>query len=846
MMDTTEATAGPETPSLEGLNNAETAFDLLQSLAEEESPDEATTNAVERLALDADDEALRAAALQTLAAPGFQIKRRKKHPLSSSQRELLLGHISQWQRDSLLSDAQTAVLQARYPNPRLLRRQASKQPAKAAEKPASLSEILLGETAVKIALYMGAFFVLSAAFIFAAAVESLRLPILLVMTTLVLGVSLGLKRRLPQASFAFAVLGTLLVPLDAAVLADLLSLKGNFSDAYWMFAALGMTALWAAALWLFRSRFFSILALFAANAAGFYFGRLLPFTGFDLVFAALPTLAALQAARILRNWQGDKLFRPFFIMAQVQEIAWLSAGLLIWLGTSMQHHTPAAQWVAPGLLFLLGAAFYASSHAVQRFFAFPWAAAFVLWPVPLFLLQTFSPSDMLRSLLLLAWGTLLAIAGEVAFNFKAKNYWRNFSWPLLSVSLPALWGAALLQADQRPGLASLIFGWAAIVYALFSWLKARWPVWTVTLLSALGAYTMLLLTDWVDALNIPQMWVWFLPAIFLLSVELGLRLRRISKQWRLPLLVLGVLTLLFAVIWAMGDPIFEDHYVWQASLFFVIWASYGLGYAALSRRPWIAYLATGSLMLSVVFAALALDLSNYLLPTTFLAVVYVVAGWGLSFITPKLANWTTVFRWSGLLYGTLWALTAPLQGGVSSVIAPALIAGCWTAEALRRKNVWLGFPTNGLYLLAYFMALITLNIDQPQFYSIGAAMLGFLMHYLLRKAEQPVAALLTGIVAQLILFSTTYIQTLLNEQFIYFLALFLQAVIVLAYGVVARLKSFIIIPILFAVLSVVTLAFSLFSGIPAMLLVGCVGTLLLTAGVAALALRERKQVTNDE
>ncbi len=838
-MDTPETTTGPETPSLEGLNNAETAFELLQSLAENESPDEATMRAVERLALETDDEALRAAALQTLAAPGFLMQYRQKHRLSASQRDLLSRHIAQWQRDGLLSNAQAAVLQARYPNPRLLRRQAGKRPAKAAEKPASLSEILLGETAVKVALYMGAFFVLSAAFIFAAVIESLRLPVLLVVTVLALGVSLGLKRRLPQAGFVFAVLGTLLIPLDAAVLADLLSLKGNISNVYWMFAALGMTALWIAALWLFRSRFFSILALFAANAAGFYFGRLIPFTGFDLLFTAAPTLAALQAARILRKWQGDKFFRPFFVAAQAQEIVWLGAGMLVWLGASMQNQTSASQWVSLGLLFLLGAAFYAGSHAVQRFFAFPWAASFALWPVPLFLLQTFSPAGiMTHSLLLLVWGTALAIAGEVARHLKVKSYGRDFSWPLLSVSLPALWGAALLQADKRPGLASVVFGWTAIVYALFSWLKARWPVWTATLLSALGAYGMLFLTDWVDALNIPQMWVWFFPAIILLSVELGLRLRRANKQWRYPLLALGVLTLLWALIWAIGDPVFEDRYAWQSSFFFVIWAGYGLGYAALSRRPWMVYLATGSFMLSVFMVMVALDQSFWLLPLISPAVLYVVIGWALKF-TPAPKPWGQAFRWSGLLYGTLLALLAPAQGGVSGVIAPTLMAGCWTVEALHRKNVWLGFPTNGLYLLAYFMALITLDVDQPQFYSIGAALLGFLMHYLLRRAEQPTAALLTGIVAQLILFSTTYIQTLLNEQFIYFLALFLQAVIVLVYGVVTRQKSFIIIPILFAVLSVITLAFTLFSGIPAMLLVGCVGTLLLTGGVVALALKDR-------
>ncbi len=845
-MDAAETTTGPETPSLEGLNNAETAFELLQSLAEEESPDEATMNAVERLALDTNDEALRAAALQTLASPGFQLKHRQKYPLSASQRELLLRHINQWQQNGLLSKAQAAVLQTRYPNPRLLRRQGGKHPAKAAEKPASLSEILLGETAVKVALYMGAFFVLSAAFIFAAVIESLRLPVLLAVTVLALGVSLGLKRRLPQASFVFAILGTLLIPLDAAVLADLLSLKGNSSNVYWMIAALGMAVIWGGAFWFFHSRFFSILALFAANAAGFYFGRLLPFAGFDLVFTAAPTLAALPVAHVLKSWQNGKFFRPFFITAQVQEITWLSAGSLVLLGELTQRSQASASlWVSLGILFALGAVFYAGSYALQRIFAFPWTAAFVLWPIPLFLLQSFSPSNMLRSLMLLAWGTLLAITGEAALHLKAKSYGRNFSWPLLSVALLALWGAALLQIDKHPGLASLIFGWTAIVYALFSWLKARWPVWTATLLSALGAYATLFLTDWVDALNIPQMWVWFFPAIFLLSVELGLRLRRISKQWRLPLLVLGVLTLLWGLIWALGDPVFEDRYAWQSSFFFTVWAAYGLGYAALSRRAWIIWLANSSFLLSVFMILVALDQSFWLLPLIAPTVLYVVIGWVLSF-TPLSKDWAKVFRWSGLLYGTLLALLSPAQGGASSVIAPALIAACWTAEALRRKNVWLGFPTNGLYLLAYFMALITLDIDQPQFYSIGAALLGFLMHYLLRKAEHPAAALLTGVVAQLILFSTTYIQTLLNEQFIYFLALFLQAVIVLVYGVVTRQKSFIITPILFAVLSVITLAFTLFSGIPAMLLVGCVGTLLLTGGVAALALKERKPVASDD
>jgi len=141
--------------------------------------------------------------------------------------------------------------------------------------------------------------------------------------------------------------------------------------------------------------------------------------------------------------------------------------------------------------------------------------------------------------------------------------------------------------------------------------------------------------------------------------------------------------------------------------------------------------------------------------------------------------------------------------------------------------------------MSYFILLVELEVTEPQVYSIGAALLGFIMHYLLVRSGNSVAAFLTGLVSQLILLSTTYIQMISTDRFLFFLVLFVQALVVLTYGLVIRSRSLVGAPLVFVVLGVITVVLSALSGLPALLLVGCTGFLLLLLGIAALLQRER-------
>jgi hypothetical protein len=144
-----------------------------------------------------------------------------------------------------------------------------------------------------------------------------------------------------------------------------------------------------------------------------------------------------------------------------------------------------------------------------------------------------------------------------------------------------------------------------------------------------------------------------------------------------------------------------------------------------------------------------------------------------------------------------------------------------------------------LYLGAYFVLLIELDISQPQVYSIGAALLGFIMHYLLVRSRSNWAAFFTGLISQLILLGTTYIQMVGTERFLFFFVLFVQSLVVLTYGLVIRSKSLTIAPVIFVVLGVITAMLSVLAGVPALILVGCTGLLLLILGSVALIMREQ-------
>jgi hypothetical protein len=221
-----------------------------------------------------------------------------------------------------------------------------------------------------------------------------------------------------------------------------------------------------------------------------------------------------------------------------------------------------------------------------------------------------------------------------------------------------------------------------------------------------------------------------------------------------------------------------------------------------------------------------------------LAIVY----YGIGLIlrrTSRPTPWVSVLTKGALALACLASLAALFEGETSSVIAPGITAGLFVVEGLLRRDVDFAVPADLLFAEAYFLALLGLEVTEPQFYAIGVALLGIATHYLFMRAGSKAAAVVAGILAQLILLTTTYLQMLSTERFLFFMILFFQALVLLVYGLVVRSRSFVLVPLPFSVVAVITVAFSLLSGLSTAVVIGCSGVLLLLTGIAALLLRER-------
>jgi hypothetical protein len=263
-----------------------------------------------------------------------------------------------------------------------------------------------------------------------------------------------------------------------------------------------------------------------------------------------------------------------------------------------------------------------------------------------------------------------------------------------------------------------------------------------------------------------------------------------------------------------------------------------LGYALLYRKPQLGYAFTVYLSISTwLLAHTWLNEAWWPWALILLAVGYYVVSLGLGLFAQ---GWSRVLRFSGVGLGTLTSFGALTTGpSVAASIPIAIAASLWAVEAFRRRNVWLGFPTNALYLTSYFSLLVSLEVTQAQFYSTGAALLGLLMHYLLTRTGSDKGAFLTGLVSQLVLLGTTYIQMVATEQLGYFAALFFQALAVLVYGLVVRSRSLVGVPIAMLVLGVTTIVLFILRGLSTVILIGCTGIVMILLATLAVVLRER-------
>src|SRR5581483_4115392 len=192
----------------------------------------------------------------------------------------------------------------------------------------------------------------------------------------------------------------------------------------------------------------------------------------------------------------------------------------------------------------------------------------------------------------------------------------------------------------------------------------------------------------------------------------------------------------------------------QSAICFGAYTIFFAVYAWFYRKPLLGYAATASFPLSAFFELRYLHQHNWLYTIVAIAGLYYAFGYFLR-RRANAENWSRMLLFSALGLGVINSLSAPLQAGLEAAIPVSIAATLFAIEAFARRNVWLGFPVNLLYLESYYLILVWLKVDQPQYFSMGAAILGMLMHYLLTRAGSKTGAFLTGMFSQLTLLGTT-------------------------------------------------------------------------------------------
>ena len=202
----------------------------VRSLAAAPLPDVGSITALERAAVADEDPTVREAAMAALLSVQGRQGTAGRARQSPAESRAILQEVQRWLNEGLIPPELGQVLALRYSPP-------VPGPTPAAAAPAApkhtLAQALLSEAAARVALYLGAFFILAAAFILAAIVEVARLPILAVLTVAFFSGAYALRRRLPQASFVLFAAGTLMIPILGGVLRDRLPAGVDTSLWFW-------------------------------------------------------------------------------------------------------------------------------------------------------------------------------------------------------------------------------------------------------------------------------------------------------------------------------------------------------------------------------------------------------------------------------------------------------------------------------------------------------------------------------------------------------------------------------------------------------------------------------------
>jgi hypothetical protein len=714
---------------------------------------------LERLALEEGEDNIRSAALHALSLRTSQHVASKQTAMSRSYRALILDQIEAWIENGLIEEHRAEVIKRHYDfdlQPGIPARPAGEHPAeepkrivgdsqlvqadvstpapiaslppappqpKPAEPRPSITQILLSETSIRIYLFLGAFFVIASAAILAAVIEAARLPILLAATMIFAGGAVGLKKRLPQPSFALAVVFSFLLPIDANVIADSLNLSLRGNDYYWAGILILMTGVWSLGTWFYESRMFSLASFLALLLGVLKFDNAIALSNEWAMFSiGIANMIGLIATRMLQSWKDKKFAQPLFITAQGLQVIVLLVSFTFISINLFESDVSSGAWIAHSLTWLFSATFFVASDLLFSFALFPWMAVISLFLVPGFFLAAFDAPATTQIFGFGIWGAIMALASEFIHGIRNKTI-QKYSTPLLTISLPLfgvsiLWG--LIENVQHAFVVLLSGG---VVLTFIHILRARWYVWSIALLSWLGAYFLFFTLPFMQKLD-----VYFGYQLLIASVVAlipGLFSKQpltFARSWNWPLVMLGILLVFFNLFFEHLELLDSDIHFGRAAITLGIYAILFAAYALRFKQPVIGYLSTTSLALTIVYGLIHFDLDLWLPSLVALSIIYYFVGY---FIHGNDQNkaWGAMLVNSGLALGAICSaialFTLKRTGGWYIVVVGAL----FVTEMFKRRNGRLELLAAPLFSSALILILNDFNVQGLSYYLFGLSLI---------------------------------------------------------------------------------------------------------------------------
>jgi hypothetical protein len=725
---------------------------------------EAIRAQLEKLAVHDLDVDVRKNALSALSLPAQRNVQSRVMQIAPNGRQLILGEVGNWERNGLIPWQTAEVLRRRYdfdhaprkaPEPIVPDAQPAAAP-KVEPKPQpqpegprpSLLQSLLSEASIKIYLYLGAFFVIASAAIIGAVIPELRLPILVIGTLIFGGLSIAIKKRLPQPSFALFIVFSFLLPITANTIQETIiqgiNVTPSFNAGYWAVVYFIMAAIWAGSTWFYESRLFSITAFISLTLAFIRIGNIFDARAeFHALMIGLDAILGLAGTWFLKKWRDQNFALPLFVTSQVLQAINLLISLSIF-GSGVFDPSNQPLWhLVTFLAWVFALAFYLLADRLFPFVLFPWLAAGTLIPLPWFLSAAFDLESLGSTVVLFIWGAILSILSEFLHRAEAV---RKFSLPVLLASMAGLGVSIITAFAQGAALGTIVASGIAVIFTGLHILRTRTWLWTLALLHFTIAWFAFFTLEFMRPLDVFIGYqtvgisiLFLLPDLFLGRDWLA------NPEWRFPLRLYGAAMVLSSsfILPSLGDN-------GQAAIGFAAYTLFLTAYVFVQRKPILAYLPTAYLPLTIIFALQRFDIDAWLPMLTGLAVLYYIAG---SFIHSS-QKWSVVFRNSALVLGTLTALSALLTlketGGWYALIIGILFA----AEMYLSRDGWFEIGMPIMFNAGTFLILRDFNVNEPAWHLLAYSLVWLLtdlLAHLTFTNPRPLSLIVRGIGAMLTL-----------------------------------------------------------------------------------------------